>query len=169
MTAIIVENGSIVANANSYVTMVEYIAYAASLNITVQDTSVFQAQIISAAQFIDGLEKVLKGNTVSRSQPLAFPRNNLTDIANWSWSGTEIPYTVKQAQMSLALDIQSGEDLWNLSQDTNVGVKEEAVIGAVLVKYAIADAQSQSRRSRSANLLSLLMKYNGVGIPLIMS
>jgi hypothetical protein len=169
MTAIIVENGTIVSGANSYVTMAEYIAYAASLNIIVTDTQIFQTQIISAAQFIDGLESVLKGDTTKKTQPMAYPRSGLTDIANWSWDSTEIPTTVKQAQMSLAIDIQAGEDLWNLSQSSATGIKKEEVMGAVSVEYAVADTGRVSRNSRSGSLLSLLMKFNGLGVPLVMS
>ena len=169
MTTIVVENGTIVAGANSYVTMAEYIAYAATLNVTVTDSQTFQTQIIEAGQFIDGLENVLKGETTTKTQPMAYPRNNLTDIANWSWDNDEIPTQVQQAQMSLAIDINSGEDLWNLTQSAATGIKMERVDGAVQVAYAVADTGRVSRRSRSGDLLSLLMKFNGLGIPLAMS
>ena len=169
MTTIVIEDGSVVAGANSYVTMAEYIEYAATLNITVEDSQVYQTQIIEAGQFIDGLENVLKGETTTKTQPMAYPRNNLTDIANWSWDSNEIPTQVKEAQMSLAIDIQSGEDLWNVSQSGATGIKKEEVVGAVVVEYAVSDAVKSARRSRSGNLLSLLMKFNGLGIPLAMS
>jgi hypothetical protein len=169
MTTIVIEDGSVVAGANSYVTMAEYIAYAATLNITVEDSQVYQTQIIEAGQFIDGLESVLKGETTTKTQPMAYPRNNLTDIANWSWSSDEIPTQVKEAQMSLAIDIQLGEDLWNISQSGATGIKKEEVVGAVVVEYAVSNAVRSARRSRSGNLLSLLMKFNGLGIPLAMS
>jgi hypothetical protein len=71
--------------------------------------------------------------------------------------------------MSLAIDIQSGEDLWNVSQSGATGIKKEEVVGAVVVEYAVSDAVKSARRSRSGNLLSLLMKFNGLGIPLAMS
>jgi len=169
MTTIVVENGTIVAGANSYVTMAEYIAYAATLNVTVTDSQTFQTQIIEAGQFIDGLENVLKGETTTKTQEMAYPRNNLTDIANWSWDNDEIPTQVKEAQMSLAIDIQSGEDLWNLAQSAATGIKKEVVFGAVEVEYAVSDAVKSARRSRSGALLALLMKFNGLGIPLAMS
>ena len=115
MTTIVVENGTVVTGANSYVSMAEYIAYAATLNITVTDSQVFQTQIIEAGQFINGLENILKGNTTTKTQPMAYPRNNLTDIANWSWANDEIPTQVKEAQMSLAIDINSGDCLLKTS------------------------------------------------------
>lgn len=66
MSTIVVEDGTIVTGANSYVTMAEYISYAADQNVTVTDTQVYQTQIIKAAQFIDGLEAVLKGDTTTK-------------------------------------------------------------------------------------------------------
>ncbi len=77
MTTIVVEDATKVVGANSYVTMAEYIDYAASLNLTVTDTQAFRTQIIKAAQFIGGLESVLKGDTTEKNQPMAYPRNDI--------------------------------------------------------------------------------------------
>ena len=169
MTTIVVENGTIVTGANSYVTMAEYIDYAASLNVTITDLQIYRTQLIKAAQFIDGLENVLKGATVEKPHPMAFPRNNLTDINGWSWDNDEIPTVLKQAQMSLAIDINDGEDLWNLSQSGATGIKREKVDGAVEVEYAVSETGRLPYNSRSQALLMSLMRYNGLGIPLVMS
>ena len=169
MTTIVVENGTIVTGANSYVTMAEYIDYAASLNVTITDLQIYRTQLIKAAQFIDGLENVLKGDTVEKTQPKAFPRNNFTDINGWSWDNDEIPTVLKQAQMSLAIDINDGEDLWNLSQSGATGIKREKVDGAVEVEYAVSETGRLPYNSRSQALLMSLMRYNGLGIPLVMS
>ena len=168
MSTIVVEDGTIVTGANSYVTMAEYISYAADQNVTVTDTQAYQTQIIKAAQFIDGLEAVLKGDTTTKTQPMAYPRNALVDIDGWSWDNDEIPTQVKQAQMALAIDINTGEDLWNLSQGDATGIKRERVEGAVEVEYAVSDSSRIPYRSRSKALLTSLMKYNGLGIPLAM-
>tara|TARA_R110002020_G_scaffold284245_1_gene499847 strand:+ start:229 stop:738 length:510 start_codon:yes stop_codon:yes gene_type:complete len=169
MTTIVVEDGTKVVGANSYVTMAEYIDYAASLNLTVTDTQAFRTQIIKAAQFIGGLESVLKGDTTEKNQPMAYPRNALTDIDGWSYDNNEIPPQVKQAQLSLAVDINSGEDLWNLSQSGATGIKREKVEGAVEVEYAVSDTGRLPYNSRSQALLASLMKFNGLGIPLAMA
>ena len=85
MATLIVETGSIITNANTYVTMAEYIAYAESLGVTVTDTDVFKVQLIKAAQYIASKESQLMGDMVERYQPLSYPRNNLTDLDNFSW------------------------------------------------------------------------------------
>jgi hypothetical protein len=168
MATLIVETGAIVTNANTYVTAAEYIAYASDLGITVDDTDTYRVQLISAAQYIATKESQLMGDMVQRYQPLSYPRNGLTDIQNFSWQSDEIPTLVKQCQMSLALDINAGEDLYNLSQSGSVGVKKEVVVGAVEVEYALTDSQRIARRSRSQALLAALMTNNGATIPLVM-
>ena len=168
MATLIVEDGSIVLGANTYVTIAEYIAYAEGFGVTVEDTNAFKVQLIKAAQYIASKESQLMGDMVERYQPLSYPRNNLTDLDNFSWQNNEIPTLVKNCQMSLALDIQAGEDLYNLSQSSSVGVKSEEVKGAVKVEYAIADSQRIARHSRSQSLLAALMVRGGLGIPLVM-
>ena len=168
MATLIVENGSIVLGANTYVTIAEYTAYAEGFGVTVEDTNAFKVQLIKAAQYIASKESQLMGDMVERYQPLSYPRNNLTDLDNFSWQNNEIPTLVKNCQMSLALDIQAGEDLYNLSQSSSVGIKSEEVKGAVKVEYAIADSQRIARHSRSQSLLAALMVRGGLGIPLVM-
>tara|TARA_R110000796_G_scaffold42012_5_gene104143 strand:+ start:653 stop:1162 length:510 start_codon:yes stop_codon:yes gene_type:complete len=168
MATLIVETGSIVTGANTYVTIPEYITYAEGFGVTVEDTNVFRVQLIKAAQYIASKESQLMGDMVERYQPLSYPRNNLTDLDNFSWQNNEIPTLAKNCQMSLALDIQSGEDLYNLSQSGAVGVKSEEVMGAVKVEYAVADSQRIARHSRSQSLLAALMVRGGLGIPLVM-
>ena len=168
MATLIVENGSIIVGANTYVTIAEYIAYAEGFGVTVEDTNAFKVQLIKAAQYIASKESQLMGDMVERYQPLSYPRNNLTDLDNFSWQNNEIPTLVKNCQMSLALDIQAGEDLYNLSQSSSVGIKSEEVKGAVKVEYAVADSQRIARHSRSQSLLAALMVRGGLGVPLVM-
>jgi len=168
MATLIVEDGSIVLGANTYVTIAEYTAYAEGFGVTVEDTNAFKVQLIKAAQYIASKESQLMGDMVERYQPLSYPRNNLTDLDNFSWQNNEIPTLVKNCQMSLALDIQAGEDLYNLSQSSSVGIKSEEVKGAVKVEYAVADSQRIARHSRSQSLLAALMVRGGLGVPLVM-
>lgn len=169
MVDLVVEDGSIVSGANTYATIAEYISYAADRGVTVTDTDTFKIQLIKAADYIGTKETQLKGDTVEKTQPLAFPRNNITDIDGWSYNNDEIPYRVKETQMSLALDIQAGEDLYNKSQSGAQGIKREKVDGAVEVEYAISDSMRIPYSSRSNALLASLLKFNGLGIPLAMA
>jgi hypothetical protein len=159
--AVIIETGAQVANSNSYSTRADYIAYALTLGTVIADTVAADDQLVAAAVFIGSKENSLKGDRVDRDQSMAFPRNGLV-IEGFSWLSTEIPRQVLLAQMSLALDINAGEDLYNLSQSESTGLKSERVEGAVTVEYANVDSMKLSRRSSSNALLASLMKNGGL-------
>lgn len=158
--AIVVETGSIVTGANSYVTRSDYLAYALSLGITISDVAAADVQLIKAAQFIDSKEANLKGCRVDRDQPLAFPRHAVV-IDGFEWLYTEIPRQVILCQMALALDINAGIDLYN---PTPILTKKRAKVeGAVEVEYFGADgAVKLSRDSTSTALLNCLMVRGGL-------
>lgn len=160
--ALMIETGAIVEGADSYVTRADYIAYAASMGVTVEDTVATDVQLRKAAQFIDSKEHRLKGVRVSRDQPLAFPRDGVS-IDNWSWSKTEIPRQVLLCQLALALDIHAGVDLYNPVSSAPASVKRERVEGVVDIEYAISDSPAKlSRESSSTALLNSLMKRSGM-------
>lgn len=158
---IIVETGAQVTNSNSYSDRADYIAHAAAIGITIADDTDADEQLIQAARFIDSLEAKLKGWRVSRDQSMAYPRHEVW-IDDYAWDSDEIPRQVILAQMSLALDINAGEDLYNPSQSAAQGVKRERVEGAVEVEYATGTQQPLTRRSRSQALLSALMHNGGL-------
>lgn len=167
--ALIVETGSIVANANTYVSRADYIAYALTFGVVIADTDATDVQLIKAATFIDQHEANLKGTRVSRDQPMSFPRYNV-EIDGWSWSGTEIPRNVILCQMQVALDINSGRDPWNPGANPNLIKKRSRVEGAVEVEYAVGDKTGQklSRTSTADALLASLLNRSGLfSIPLV--
>jgi hypothetical protein len=161
--ALTIETGSIVTGADSWASRASYIAYAAGLGITIPNTEEADAQLRAAAIFIGTYESRIRGERVSRDQPLAFPRKGLV-IEGFSWSDTEIPRQVLLCQMSLALDINAGIDLYNPPASASTPVRRERVEGAVEVEYAVRDAQKLSRNSTSRALLNSLLKDGGLTV-----
>jgi hypothetical protein len=159
--ALVIEDGSIVAGADSFVTRADYIAYAAGLGITVENTEAADVQLRTAVQFMASRESRLKGVRVSRDQPLPYPRSDLV-LDGFEWSSTEIPRQVLLCQMALALDLNAGIDIYNPPQSGATGIKSERVEGAVTVVYATADVVPLSRRSQSQALMSSLMRDGGL-------
>lgn len=151
---LIIENGSMVPGANSYVTRQEYIDYAATIGTTIVDDGIADIDLIKSAQFIDSKEATLKGVRVGRDQPLAFPRIGFF-ADGWLWTATEIPRQVILAQLALALEIRAGIDLYNLPANPNPAIKSASVEGAVSVQFAISD-QPGSKLSRDSQALALL-------------
>lgn len=159
---IIVEDGSIVANANSLVSEADYIAYLTTIGVTATGNT--EIQLIQAMEFINSLEPLLMGYKVQRDQPLSYPRTDVC-IEGFYWSSNEIPRQAIDAQIALALDIENSIDLYNRPEPDNKIVKRERVEGAVEVEYATPTGGvgvKLSKSSRSMALVNLLKKNNGL-------
>ncbi len=165
--ALIVEDGSIVPGADTYVSREDYIAYAKSMGVTVEDNEATDVKLRKAANFIDSHEADLKGTKVHRDQPMAFPREGVV-LENWPWSNHEIPRQVLLAQLNIALDIEAGIDPFNPPENPSRIVIEERVEGAITVKYS--DPRGGSRKlgrdSSATALMNLLLKRSGLRIVL---
>ena len=161
--ALIIEDGSLVTSANSWVTRADYIAYALARGVTIADADATDVQLVKAGEFINSHEQNLKGYRVERDQAMSFPRHDVV-IDDWYWSSTEIPRQVKLCQYALALDINAGVDLYNKPVNPNTAVKRERVEGAVEVEYAIPESTGQklSRSSTADALLNSLLNRSGL-------
>lgn len=129
---IIVEDGSCIANANSYISLKEAIAYQKSMNRTdwlELDKDKQVASIIRGALYIDSLYN-WKGRRKYESQELAFPRVMLIDLDGFPVEG--IPERLKKAVLE-ATYLKSLEEEEETTMD-NGPVKKQKV-DAVEVEY----------------------------------
>ena len=163
--SLIIEDGTIVDNADSFVTRAELITYAAGFGVTLPDTTATDQRLRAAALYLRSLEGRLKGELVERDQPLPYPRKNLT-LEGFNWEPDEIPRQVILAQMALALDLHAGIDLYNRPQ--NQPITQERVEGAVVFSYASPSVVSKvSTQSSATALVNTLLKRAGMfSIPL---
>lgn len=111
--ALTVEDGTGVANADSYVTLVEWQTYgAAFLNVDLtahgHDAS-HEANLRRAAQYL-GAAYLWKGDKVESGQALAWPRYISGYVDGYPVASDEIPEGVKRAQMEMAYLIHEGAD-----------------------------------------------------------
>lgn len=163
--SLIIETGTIVPNSNTFVSRANFIAYAISKGVTIEDDADSDTLLINAGIFINSQESRLKGIRISRDQPMAWPRSGAV-IDGFEWGGAEIPRTLLLAQMELALDLSAGIDLYNPPQSKSTAVRRQKVEGAVEVEYAVADSMKLSRNSTSRALMSSLYKNAGMSIVL---
>lgn len=156
-----VETGAIVSGANSWVSREDFIAYAADRGVTVADEAATDAILIKACDYINGLEPRLKGNLLDRDQPTAYPRSDL-ELEGWSWSSTEIPRQVINAQLSLALEINAGEDPHNPSMATLPTIRKR-VEGAVEVEYANPGVPLKVQKTQGSRVhINILLRNSGM-------
>jgi len=119
---IIIEDGSQVENANSFVTDAEYQTYAALKGLTVAGTEAQrEIDLLNAVDYITSKESCMQGCRVSSTQALSFPRTSVL-LHGWVFSSTAIPKELKNAQMEAAA---SGLTL--LTNTTNNNAKREKV------------------------------------------
>jgi hypothetical protein len=163
--SLIVETGAIVTGANTFVTRVDFIAYALLKGIVIANTSATDAQLINAGIYINAQEPRLKGVRVERAQSMAFPRDGVI-VDGFEWEDDEIPRNVVLAQMELALDLNAGIDIYNPPNSASAAVRRKRVDGAVEVEYAVSDEMKLSRNSTSMALMRSLMKNNGMTVVL---
>ncbi len=96
--ALIVEDGTIVADANGYITRDELVAYWTDRGVSLAATGGTQKEeaIIIATEYVDNNNR-FKGAIVSSAQELAWPRFGVVDDRDRSIASTVIPKALKSA------------------------------------------------------------------------
>lgn len=150
---IIVEDGSIVANANSYVTLDELVAYAYDRGaVFTGDATIL---MYKAMDYLESQNLI--GNRYTRDQSLQWPRDGVY-IDNYYYAPSEIPQLLKNAQMATAIAI--GDDADPLSIITPE-VKSEK-IGKIEVTYKDSSVSASIARTVSAALYKLTTGGSGI-------
>lgn len=134
--ALLIEDGTVIPDANSYVDRAAYIAYALARGVTIDDTDESDIDLINAMDYLeiqrwrgDKLQTGMPtpvGFTddwgcfddfayqqpvdlpVLPEQPLSWPRIGLYTNDNLVGAILRVPDDVKKAQMQIALDIHNG-------------------------------------------------------------
>mgnify|MGYP003666942333 FL=1 len=101
--SLIIEDGSIVANANSYVTADDISAYATQRGFSItKNISKIETAAILAMDYLQSKsyigDLVDDFNSDNGEQPLKWPRKNITDLLK-----TTIPNDIKSAQIELSI------------------------------------------------------------------
>ena len=128
--ALVIEDGSVVSGANSYVTLAEFKAWADARDITYNaDDNALEAQILRAMDYLERLFFI--GNKAKENQPLQWPRTEAL-IDGYYADATEIPKEVKTALYEATVVEAAGySELENQSRKT---LRER--VGDIEVQYA---------------------------------
>lgn len=149
--AIVVEDGTGVANANSYVSEADLTAYATSRGITL--TGDEEELLIKAMDYIESLSYI--GIRWTRDQALQWPRVDVL-IDGYYQDVDDIPRELKNGQMETAIAIDQGND----PQSAIERQKSSVRVGSLAVTYESGQATTLVRRI--TNSLSKILK-NGLG------
>lgn len=127
--ALVVEDGSVVAGANSYITLAEFKAWADDRGIAYGTDSVVTQQIYRAMDYFERL--IFIGFKANENQPLQWPRTEAL-IDGYYADATEIPPQVKIAVYE-AVVVEAAGDSELETQDRRT-IREK--VGDIEVQYA---------------------------------
>lgn len=157
---LIVEDGSQVEDANSYVTLAEFRSYAAARGVDVPaDDGEAEAMLVKAVDYLESFAARFVGERVSRTQSLSWPRASVT-IEGFTWGPTEIPRQVLSAQLALGAEIAQGQDPFNPPAALPV-VRER--VDTIEVEYANPGAVHKvSATAPSRAIINTLLSHSGL-------
>jgi hypothetical protein len=157
-TQLIIEDGSIVANANSFVTDAEFKLYANIRNFDVPATQPDrEALLILAMDYLAGKELMMKGKRSDKTQELMYPREYVC-IYNEELLKTDIPIQLKKAQMELAAQ---ANDSSLLVTGTAQNLASFSVDGVYSESYHSGGSWEYVRTDRADVYLDPLLTNNG--------
>lgn len=131
--ALTIEDGTIVAGADSFATAAELVAYAGNFGRVIPaDTPSQEALLRRAALEMNA--KPWKGRTVSQLQALAWPRYEVC-LNKWLLPSDSIPAQIKAGQMALATEIHA-DDLSPPEQ--RLGSISREKVGPIDTEYSTA-------------------------------
>jgi len=143
--ALIVEDGSVVAGANTYVTLEEYLDWAHARGMHPQGDNEEEYHILRAMDYIE--KQPFLGTKANENQPLQWPRHRVW-IDGYPIDSNQIPNELKIAVFELAQAHHDNDDL--LAPVERQTIQE--TIGGISVTYAKSQPQ---RRSLPAVRLAL--------------
>lgn len=123
---LVVENGTIVTNANSFVSESQIITYALmrGVNLPHANDAELDAVAVLGIKAMDYLKiQPWRGEPVSDTQTTPFPRKNMN--VSPSFPENAVPASVIDAQLQLTLLANSGVDLIPMSSGVGFLVKEK--------------------------------------------
>lgn len=142
--ALVVEDGTGVEGANSYLTVAELRAFAGDRGLTLPVTdSEVEKLLVKATDYLE--LKSYIGDRASDNQGLSWPRTQDTNPF-WQYTGI-IPTKLKTAQSLLAFEAMNGE----LSQATRPSDYIQTKIADLYIKYASDDTRSAGLRYRAVD------------------
>ena len=131
--ALVVETGAIVPGADSYVSLANARALAASYGLALPaDDTEAEAALRNGAVYVGLQEPSMCGRRVSASQSLAYPRQGVS-LYGFALASDVIPPQIVHAQVAAAVEYGEGTDV-RASSDGRV-TESERVEGAVTVSY----------------------------------
>lgn len=124
--ALVVEDGSIVANANSYQSLIDIRAYATARGVTLPvDDAEVEAMAFSAMDYLEGQRARYQGvKTDPANQELQWPRTGVS-IDCYAIDSDVIPKELKNAENQLIIEINANVDILPTTEQGGFVIREK--------------------------------------------
>lgn len=150
-STLVVEDGTLVANADSYISLADARAYAAKRGIAIQaDDTKADVQLRRAFDYLESLRSSYKGKKADPAQLTQWPRKCVW-VDDVELSSATIPTALMWAQVQYAAAINSGIDVMP-TYDGSAFVKREKV-GPIETEYSDVVSTSGTPTVRAAEAL----------------
>lgn len=162
--ALVIEDGTVVAGANSFVTVAEIRAFATARGITLpaEDPAV-EVFAVKAMDFLIAAEPRMIGRrTDPANQELPYPRTGVV-IYSAELLPDGIPSALKQGQMQLAVDVAQGVPLF--PDDTADPATKREKVGQIETEYfGPSTAATGGALAAAWGFLAPLFRGQGFGL-----
>jgi hypothetical protein len=129
-----VEDGTIVAGADSYTTLANARIIAGNYGWALpDDDTAAEIALRNGAQYVDMQEDCYSGTRISAGQSLAWPRQYAKNRFGFDIASDSVPTQLAVAQVAAASEYGAGTDV--RATDDGKAVSHEEVVGAVVVEY----------------------------------
>lgn len=167
--ALIVEDGSNVANSNSYASLTDIRAFASARGVTLpSDDGKLEILAVKAMDYLESFRKQFQGSKTNNvgddpaapkvvPQSLQWPRIGVV-IDDEDFDANSIPAELKKAQMQYCMELFGGNDA--MPTTTGAFVKREKV-GPLETEYSETLSSDSPRMPKVDALLEPLLRGSG--------
>lgn len=160
--ALTVEDGTGVANADSYVSLQDFRDYAAARGVSLPaEDAAAEQKLRAAMDYLAMYDRRLIGNKVAPDQDLSWPRVSGQTPALW-WEGS-VPGVFRRAQMVLAIHALKGP-LTAAERPEDKGAVKAVTVGPIKTEYSEKKSSGQPSFPEVDTVLSGFFKTGGVAI-----
>ena len=157
MPTIILEDGSIVENANSYIDLAFLSLYVSNRDLTIpSDDTEKEYLILKSMDYLESFS--YKGSRVDASQELSWPREDVI-VDSLVLDDESIPLQLKNAQAQLCVEINANSKIYpDPIRESNIGVVTEKTVGPLKKKYSFVPSVSSVKPIKFASVMIYLDK-----------
>ena len=132
--ALVVESGVGLADADSFISLVDARAFAAKYGITLPvDDAAVEVALRQGCQYVELQQNGFSGSRLTTTQALSWPRTGATNVYSFDYADGYMPKQLGFAQVYAAAEYAAGTDV--RATDDGKAIASEEVTGAVAVSY----------------------------------